>query len=355
MASSRVECVHIAGIVSAVPGTARGVNEGSPISEAEIAKVSASTGVSARHLVGPGMCSSDLCQAAAERLLPELGWERRTIEVLIFVSQTPDYVLPATACSLHGRLGLSPECAAFDVNLGCSGYVYGLWLAATMIQGGAKRVLVLAGDTISRLVAPEDRSVALLFGDAGSATAVEYSPDAPPIFFELGTDGSGEKHLMVPAGGFRNRATAENGLRSRGEDGNVRSEQDLYMNGGEIFAFTMATVPRVSRAVLARAAWPIESVDWFVMHQANRFMLQHLSKLIKIPKEKLVVALGQYGNTSCASIPLAISSCLSEPLRSGTSRLLLAGFGVGFSWGAAAIEFANTMAPPPIAVEVDSL
>jgi 3-oxoacyl-[acyl-carrier-protein] synthase-3 len=350
MAGNRLDNVRIAGIAAAVPGQASEVAQDAAAAPAEVAKISASTGVLRRHLSGDALCTSDLCHAAATTLLAELNWEKDAIDVLIFVSQTPDYLLPATACSLQGRLGLGRGCAAFDVNLGCSGYVYGLWLAANLINGGARRVLLLAGDTISRIVSPEDRSVAYLFGDAGTATAIEASPGAPPLFFELGTDGSGAEHLIVPAGGFRRPSCAETAARSVREGGNIRADEDLFMNGGEIFAFTMTAVPALCRDVLARAEWPAESVDGFVMHQANRFMLQHLARTMKIPKEKLVLALENYGNTSSASIPLALVEALGDRLREGQSRLLLAGFGVGFSWAAAALECGPMVVPPVVSV-----
>jgi 3-oxoacyl-[acyl-carrier-protein] synthase-3 len=270
-----------------------------------------------------------------------------SIDILIFVSQTPDYLLPATACAVHGRLGLSPSCAAFDVNLGCSGYVYGLWLAASLLQAGAKRALLLVGDTISRVVSPSDRSTALLFGDAGTATVLETSVGAPPIFFELGTDGSGAEHLTVPAGAFRRPSTTATGQRREREGGNVRSDEDLFMNGGEIFAFTMRTVPMLCKTLMQRAGWSMDDADAFVMHQANRFMLQHLAKLMRLPKEKVVMALEDFGNTSSASIPLALSVSLADRLRTSTTKLVMAGFGVGFSWAGATVE-AGPMTMPEL-------
>lgn len=347
MPSSTISNIRIVGIASAVPDGSAEISAGSALSEKELSKIAASTGVKRRHVVESDVCTSDLCQAAAEQLLNEAGWSRESVDVLIFVSQTPDYLLPATACALHGKLQLASSCAAFDVNLGCSGYVYGLWLAANLLNGGARRALLLAGDTISRIVSPLDRSVAYLFGDAGTATLVEYRPDAPAMYFELGTAGSAMQHLIVPAGGFRHPGTPDTARRTEREGGNVRSDQDLLMNGGEIFAFTMSKVPAMCRAVLQTANWPMDSVDAFVMHQANRFMLQHLSKQMRIPEGKFILALENYGNTSSASIPLAISDRLREGLRSHSARLLLAGFGVGFSWAAVAAE-CGPMAMPGI-------
>jgi len=290
-------------------------------------------------VVAQQTCASDLCFAAAERLLADLSWLRESVNILVFVSQTPDYVLPATSCSLHGRLGLSKRCATFDINMGCSGYVYGLWVAAQLLSAnGPRRALLLVGDTISRIVSPMDRSTAPLFGDAGSATALEWTEGAAPIFFELGSDGSGQNHLIVPAGGFRQPPTPATSERNAREAGNVRSDEDLYMDGAEIFTFTLREVPPLIRSVLDMASWPLDDVDAFVLHQANRFMIQHVVKRMRIPAEKAVYSLEEYGNTSSASIPLTMIHSLAERLRSQQLRLVLAGFGVGLSWGGAAMQ-----------------
>jgi 3-oxoacyl-[acyl-carrier-protein] synthase-3 len=346
VANVRLRC-----IASAVPGASQTVGMGSSFSAEEISKVSASTGVMRRYIASENVCTSDLCQASAERLLDEIGWTKESIDVLIFVTQTPDFVLPATACALHGRLGLATGCAAFDVNLGCSGYVYGLWLAANLINGGAKRILLLAGDTISKLVSPEDRSTALLFGDAGTATALEFEEGAPPMYFEVGTNGAGWDHLIVPAGGFRKPHDGATATKAACEGGNIRSQENLFMNGPEIFAFTMSAVPSACKAVMEHAGWQPLDVDAFVMHQANRFMLQHLSKQMRLPKEKVVLGLEEYGNTSCASIPLAMTTELGESLAAGFRKLLLAGFGVGLSWAAIAFESSHVAMPPLIIVD----
>lgn len=336
MASSKVSGVRIAGIASAVPERTRTAAE--DMGEENAERISRTLGVRQRHIASSGLCASDLCHAAAERLLEELGWSRSSVDLLIFVSQTPDYRLPATSCTLQSRLGLATSCAAFDVGLGCSGYVYGLWLASHLIAGGgARRALLLAGDTISQIVSPQDRSVAPLFGDAGSATALERAEDGSPSFFELGTDGSGRDHLIIPAGGSRHPASNATQERTGREAGNFRSDQDLFMDGAEVFAFTLREVLPVIEAVLKQAGWSAETVDFLVPHQANSFLLEHLRKRMRLPTEKMVVAMEEYGNTSVASIPLALTHALTEPLRSRSLRLVLAGFGVGFSWGAVAL------------------
>jgi len=334
MTTSSVSGIKICGIASAVPESTRSFADGVKVfGEENVAKIAGSTGVQKRHIAS-SLCASDLCFAAAERLLEEATCNRDSIDALVFVSQTPDYILPATSCSLHHRLNLSKACATFDLNLGCSGYVYGLWVVSNLIASGSvKKALLLAGDTITRLTSPLDRSVALLFGDAGTATLLKKDKNEDIITFVLGTDGAGEDNLIVPAGGFRQPLTESNMKRTGREGGNVRSDAELFMNGAEIFSFTLDVVPSLVKRLLAESDWNVDDVDAFVMHQANRFMLQYLSKRMKLPKDKVVFAMENYGNTSLASIPLAMTTCLADRLKAERLRLLLAGFGVGYSWG----------------------
>ena len=332
MHAPAVTGVRITGIAGAVPSHREPVSAAASLFGAEeVERIQQSSGIQHRHIAPESVCTSDLCQAAAERLLSELEWPRESIGGLIFVSQTPDYVLPATSCALHARLGLAKSCAAFDVNLACSGYIYGLWIAALMAASG-RRVLLLAGDTTSRLVSPQDRATALLFGDAGTATTIEPDSSAPPMYFELGTDGAGERNLIVPAGGFRHRHSTATAVRTEREGGNFRAEEDLFMDGGEIFAFTLNCIPKLVRTILAHTGWTVADVGHFVFHQSNRCILQHLSKRMQLPPEKVVLALENYGNTASASIPLAITTHLRDAVAGSSTRLILAGYGAGYSW-----------------------
>ncbi len=347
MASGSVSGVRIAGIASVVPQEGR-----TPESSAEFfglekaRKIGQNLGVRTRRVVSGTVCTSDLCFEAASRLMQALHWSPGEIAGLIFVTQTPDYLFPATSHVLHHRLGLPSSCYAFDVNLGCSGYVYGLWMAASLMQNVKGNVLLLVGDTISRVASPQDQSVALLFGDAGTATALAPDADAPPIFFELGADGSGFDNLIVRAGGFRNPSTPESAIRTLREGQNIRSDQDMFMDGAEIFAFALQRVPPLVKAVLQNARREMDEIDGFVFHQANRFMLEHLAKRIGIPAGKFVIALEDYGNTSSASIPLAISgSRLRTRVQESSLRLLLAGFGVGLSWAAVILNCGPAVCP----------
>ena len=340
MANYAITGARIAGIVSAVPAARTNVESNAVAVPADLAKIVASTGVKARHIAPAGLCTSDLCASAAENLLEQIGWNRASIDLLILVTQTPDYLLPATACSLHGRLGLPKTCSAFDINLGCSGYVYGLSVAATHVQAGAaRRVLLLVGDTITKLTNPADRSVSFLFGDAGTATAIEASPSSAPMHFVTGSDGAGASHLQVPAGMFRSPSNAETRRAAPRESGNVRSDEQLFMNGPEIFNFTIREVPGMLTAALQTAGWKMEDVDAFVFHQANRFMLEYLAKRMKLPGDKVLLGLEDYGNTSSASIPLTLCHRWAERSSQEPTRVVLAGFGVGFSWAAVALQF----------------
>lgn len=347
MAQLEISHTRIAGVSAAVPNQDAAVDDGAGTFGPEaVAKFAASTGVE-RRPVGGELCSSDLCHAAAERLLNDLGWERDTIESLVFVSQTPDYLLPATSCSLHARLGLSKSCAAWDINLGCSGYTYGLAAASQFIQcGSARRSLLLVGDTINRIVSTDDPSTALLFGDAGTATALEREETARSIRGTFGSDGGGASHLIVPAGGFRQREAA-----ARSADA-VRGDGDLFMDGAEVFSFALREVPKLVKAAIAAEEWTLDDLDFVVFHQANTFMLQHVAKRLKLPKEKLVLNLQHFGNTSGASIPLAMVDAIGDDLRQRPLKLVMVGFGVGFSWGATTATVGPITVPGLIRVDV---
>ncbi len=303
--------------------------------DTSVNEVTKMIGVHTRRWVEPGVTTSDLCLKAGERLLAGLAWPADTVDGLLFVSQTPDYRLPATACALHGRLGLRVGAVAFDINLGCSGYPYALWLAMTMVQSGlVNRVLIAVGDTISRTVDPEDRSTALLFGDAGTVTAIERSDD-PAVdtvaHFILGTDGAGADNLIIPRGGFKD-ATLQGDERLRN-----RNPEYLFMDGSEVFNFTLRSVPRLIAACLDGSQHPMEEHDAFLFHQANLFMIKHLIKKAKLPSDRVPINIDRFGNCSSASIPLLMTTELADTLRTGSRRLALFGFGVGYSWASASL------------------
>lgn len=324
---------RVVGVVSCVPAKVRGNDDFfGTFGEDGVADVVKMIGVKTRRQVDAHTTTRDLCRHAAQRVLADLAWEAESVDALIFVSQTPDFRLPPTACALQADLGIGPACIAFDINLGCSGYPYALWLGMTMIQtGAARRVLLAVGDTISRIVDPADRATALLFGDAGTVTALEASDEAGACDFVLGSDGQGVKNLIVPTGGFRDYMACGDS-RLAGRQGEA-----LYMDGGEIFNFTLRAVPPlVARTVELGAAGG--APDYYLFHQANQFMLKHLIKKAKLAPEQAPLNIDEYGNTSSASIPLLITTRLAETLREKRQRLALFGFGVGYSWASACLD-----------------
>jgi 3-oxoacyl-[acyl-carrier-protein] synthase III len=297
-------------------------------------------GVKERHVASNLICSSDLCFAAAEKLILETKIDRSEIDVLIFVSQTPDYRLPATAIVLQNKLGLSKQTIAFDVNLGCSGYVYGLSIAYSFANNmNAGKVLLLVGDTPSKFTSELDKSSALLFGDAGTATLIEKTKSETVTSFNLFSDGNGENSLIIKSGGFRNPSNESSFELESDEDGNVRHSGQLYMNGGEIFNFTLREVPRSIIQLLDYNEKELLDINHFIFHQANKFMIDFLCKKMKILPGKFLMSLENYGNTSAASIPLTL---VTNKYKCNYNQVLMAGFGVGLSWGNCCTTIVNT-------------
>lgn len=295
----------------------------------EVDAVVKMVGVRQRRLADESTCSSDLCLAAARDLLQGLQWDPATVGALILVTQSPDYFQPSSACLLQERLGLPDTCAAFDVGLGCSGYTYGLWLAGMMLRNSdIRRVLLLHGETPTRFCDPADRSVGLLFGDAGSATAIESAAAETDArwWFSLHTDGKGANDLIIEAGGFRDRFAPE------------RRRHFLAMNGANIMNFTLKRVPPLVEETLAAAGTGADAIDAFILHQSNQFIMRHLAKKCAIPLERMPLTLGDFGNTGGPSVPLTITrGNLSRP-SDRALRLLLIAYGVGLSWGSALID-----------------
>lgn len=291
-------------------------------------------GLKQRRVAAPGITALDLCGDAATRLLNDLGVDATSIDALIFVTQTPDHPQPNNASLLHGRLGLSKSAAAYDLSMGCSGWVYGLHQAALLCaHGGAARVLLCAGDTLSRLTNPGDRAIDPIFGDAGSAVLVEKTGRSAPMHFVLGTDGSGAQAIRVEQGGAR-RPTGEL-VETMDADGNRRHAGNLCMNGADVFSFTLREVPAAVASVLRHTGWEPSQVDALVLHQANTFILQALAKKTGFTDAQVsAVAFERYGNQSSASIPAAIIEGLGGRLEAESLRVVGCGYGVGLSWGA---------------------
>jgi 3-oxoacyl-[acyl-carrier-protein] synthase-3 len=311
--------------------------------EKTLQKTIKTTGIKQRRIAPDNLCSSDFCFEAAQKLFDELAFDKTTIDVLIFVSQTPDYKLPSTATILQNRLKLSCEVAAFDINMGCSGYVYGLSAAFSYASvANIRNVLLLVGDTPTKFVNPKDRSTTLLFGDGGSASIITKHDKFSSSYFSLNSDGSGKDALYIKAGGYRYQSSNETLVAKEHEDGSYRNDEQLYMNGAEVFNFTINRVPADIKALLNYAGKQLADIDHIVYHQANKFITDFLTSKLEYPAERIPYSLERFGNTSCLSIPITIVTELKESLASGRNRLLLSGFGVGLSWATSYIELSNT-------------
>jgi 3-oxoacyl-[acyl-carrier-protein] synthase-3 len=346
MFCSTNENVKIVGLASAVPSTLIDISqEESNFGKEKILRLAKSSGLKQKYIANSSVCTSDLCLLAAKKLIKDLSWKKESIDFLIFVSQTPDYVLPATACVLQKKLGLFSKVVAFDINLGCSGFVYGLWTISNFLSNNKGRGLLLVGDTISKIASPDDISVKPLFGDAGTATALEYNSKTNKSFFCLGTDGEGYKNLIVPAGSFRNKSNKITKQRKIRFDKNIRSDEDLYMNGGKIFEFTLERVEPMVNKVLKMSKWDYKNIDFFIFHQANKFMIDHLVNKMDIPKNKVLYTIEKFGNTSSASIPLSITDKLQGKIDKKNLKIVMTGFGVGYSFGAVASSFGPIFLP----------
>jgi 3-oxoacyl-[acyl-carrier-protein] synthase-3 len=307
-----------------------------------VEKIDEKTGIQQRHIAAPEECSSDLAVKAAQKLFASGACRPEEIDYLLLCTQSPDYFLPTTACVVQDRLQIPTTAGALDFNLGCSGYIYGLGLAQGLIETGqARNVLLITAETYSKFIHPKDRSVRTIFGDAAAATLLRAIDRPEPLLgpYVYGTDGKGAPNLIVEAGALRRPHSSETCAETVDESGNIRTADHLYMNGPEIFSFTLKAVPKAVAAVLEKSGLTRESVDLFVFHQANRYMLEHLRKQIRIPPEKFQLAMGHCGNTVSSTIPIALKHAVTEGKLSDGSVVVAVGFGVGYSWGAVALRW----------------
>ena len=306
----------------------------------DVKEIVEKTGIKLRRFVKEGTTASDLCYHAAIKLIGDNGVAPDEIDGLIFVSQTPDYRMPASSVILQDRLGLPKSTFAFDMNLGCSAFVYGMSIAYSfMQQHGFKNILLLDGETRSKVYHPKDRKTAFLFGDGGIAALISRGEGYGESYFSLNSDGSRESLIKVDAGGYRNPSTLETLMEKVvDEHGNIRTEEHGYMNGPDVFNFAIREIPKDVKETMRFAGVEKEDIDFFVFHQANEYMNSYLAKKLKLDTDKCPICLDQFGNTSSVSIPLTIATRLQESLKSGRKKLLLCGFGVGMSWATAVIN-----------------
>jgi 3-oxoacyl-[acyl-carrier-protein] synthase-3 len=318
----------------------------------QVQKFIETTGVATRHTVkNQKLCSSDMCYNAAETLLNDLNWSRNEIDCLLFISQTPDYIMPATSCILQDRLGLSSECYAMDISLGCSGWIHGMaTMGALMQNGGFKKGLLLAGDTSTVTKSPKDKSTYPLFGDGGTATALEYSEGSQGLRVHTATDGKGYKAIIIPDGGFRNFYSPASLIENEYEDGIIRNNLQTSLDGPGVFIFAISKAPKSILGLMEHFKINIDKVDYFVLHQANKILNEKIRTKLKLPIEKVPYSIDEYGNTSSSSIPLTMVTRLRQQLISGHCNILTCGFGVGLSWGTVYLETEKIICPEIILI-----
>ena len=305
----------------------------------DIKEIVEKIGVKERRFADEKTCSSDLCYAAAEKLISDMKINKEEIELLVFISQTPDYRMPATSVILQSRLGLNTSTITFDINLGCSAFLYGLAVVYSMMAGGQiRKALILDGETRSKVYSHKDRKTAFLFGDAGVAALIERDEKFSESYFSFNSDGSRESLIKINAGGYRNMSSAET-VKEKVVDeyGNIRSEENGYMNGADVFNFVIREVPKDFNRLIEFSGIDVSSIDYFVFHQANSYINGFLVKKLKLPENKVPSTIEKFGNTSSVSIPLTIVSELKDKLAT-EKKMLLSGFGVGLTWGTALIK-----------------
>ena len=299
-------------------------------------------GVFERRFADENTCSSDLCCAAAERLFEDNQIDREDIDLLVFLSQTPDYRMPATSILLQDRLGLPMSTMAFDISLGCSGFISALSIVYAMMQNhGFRKALLLDGETRSKVYSRKDRREAFIFGDAGVAALIERDSKFGTSHFSINSDGSRGNLIMIPGGGYRNMSSVET-LREKVVDeyGNIRTDEQGYMNGADVFNFVIVEVPKDIKRLMEVAGEDIQSMDYYVFHQANAFINNHIAKKLKLDSDKIPWTIQKYGNTSSVSVPLTIVSELRFKLQ-GEKKVMLNAFGVGMAWATAIVPFVD--------------
>ncbi|MBQ9475963.1 MAG: ketoacyl-ACP synthase III [Bacteroidales bacterium] len=310
--------------------------------EEEVKKVVDKVGVTERRFVDEKTCASDLCCAAAEKLIADNGIDKSEIDLLVFLSQTPDYRMPATSILLQDRLGLPMSTMAFDIQLGCSGFINALSIVYAMMQNrGFRKALLLDGETRSKVYSRKDRREAFIFGDGGVAALIERSDKFGQSHFSLNSDGSRGELIMIRGGGYRNMSSAET-LREKVVDeyGNIRSDENGFMDGANVFNFVIEEVPRDIRRLMEATGEDIQAMDYYIFHQANAFINNHIAKKLKLDRERIPWTIQKYGNTSSVSVPLTIASELKGRME-GRKKLMLSAFGVGMAWATAIVPFVD--------------
>lgn len=340
MAFVEVNNIKIKGLTVCVPSNVVENSSYTMVHESERSAFIEAIGIERRRVAPSDVCTSDLCFKAAENLINELKWDKGEIDLLVFISQTPDYRMPATSCVLQHRLGLPRTCMTIDVSQGCSGYVYGLSVVGSLVSTGSiKKALLLVGNTQNKNVNYYDKSTWPLFSDAGSATAIEYSPEGGDSFrLSYITDGSGEKTIIIPDGGYRNMVTSESFVEHEYDGGIKRNNLNIFMQGDDVYAFVIGNIPKATKSMYEHFSINPETIDYFLIHHASQFILNKLKKKLNMPDEKVPIILKDYGNSSNASIPIIMAKKIRNEVLNRPLRLFISGFGVGLSLGVGVID-----------------
>lgn len=337
MAFLKIDNVALKGIAACVPPKLVENKDSALFDDPkELERYISTIGVKQRYVAEDGICSSDLCQAAAEKLLKETNTDKSEIGCLIMVTQTPDYIFPATACILQDRLGLPTDCMSFDITMSCPGWIYGLSVMSSILSAGKiKKGLLLVGETSTKAKSPYDR-VNLLAGDAGTATILEYKDGASPLYFNMHTDGSNYRSLIIPDGGYRNPVTPESFKYHECKDGTLRNNLNANMEGEDILSFAMHAAPKCIKGLLEHYGIAKEDIDYFLIHQANQMINKLIQKRLKVDDEHCPYNIAEFGNSSSTTIPLIIVNKLQESF--GGKKVAACGFGTGLAWGALYFE-----------------
>lgn len=337
----------MAGVAAAVPETVVHTKDFDFFTPEEAEVFNNTVGIRQRHIAPDTMCASDMCQAAAEKLLAELGWERESVDVLLFESVTGDYRTPPTSCLLQARLGLSEDCFCMDIPMGCCGCLYAITVGGNLLTAGnAKRALLLIGDTALRMGSMRDKSRVPLFGDCGTAVALEHDPTAADIVVDFHTYGKGYEALMTPHGGFRHPATPESFEYEDFGNGIVRAPIHTLINGMNVFSFAISRPPKSVEQFLADYRIDRDKdIDYFLIHQANKMIVDRIVKKLKLPLEKVPYNLEEFGNLGGASIPSLMVTRIADKLRTEGATMLASSFGLGLSWGTVLLKTTPMIVP----------
>ncbi|NOU16865.1 MAG: ketoacyl-ACP synthase III [Bacteroidales bacterium] len=342
MAYLDVKNVRLSGISACVPKTIEENINYHLFQNDEALKFISTTGVERHRLANNQTTTADLCFHAAEQLLKDISWNKNEIDCLIFVTQTPDYILPASSCLLQDRLKLSTDCYALDISMGCSGWIYGLSVIASLMQNNSfKKGLLLVGDSVTKFCSNNDKSTWPLFGDAGTATCLEFNEKSYGFNFHLATDGSGYEAIKISDGGYRVPFNELSLIEHEIEFGIARSNVQLFLNGMDVFSFGISKAPETIDKLCEHFNIDKNSIDIFVFHQANLFMNEKIRKKLKLPPEKVPYSLKDFGNTSSASIPLTLVTECNKNLINKKQKVIACGFGVGLSWGSVYFDLSN--------------